>query len=151
MRINNIVLVFSICAAMVLSCQANDTNENIVTNTVIASEGMDTILASEYIELVEMHIDRFEQPDLVSMDTTLAIKLVKIYNTAHLAVEGESAQVIESKKSFIDFFKKKVLNLVLETLECTYGKGMTIYSVKHDLYVGVPSEYRPSDYLFLSK
>jgi hypothetical protein len=30
-------------------------------------------------------------------------------------------------------------------LQCTYGKGMTIYSPKYDIYVGIGSVFRCKD------
>ncbi|MBL7732000.1 MAG: hypothetical protein JNM88_12540 [Chitinophagaceae bacterium] len=74
-----------------------------------------------------------------------AIEAVKVYNTLHLAELARDENWSKFSSQFIQVFITKYLNKIVQMLECGYGKGMTIYSRKYDLYVGIGSEFRCKD------
>jgi hypothetical protein len=74
-----------------------------------------------------------------------SIKLVKISNTLYLAGLNKDKKYNSFISDFLDLFNKKYLEQVLNTLTYTFGKGMTLYSAKHDLYIGPHMTYRCQD------
>jgi hypothetical protein len=74
-----------------------------------------------------------------------ATEMVKVYNTLHLTEIANDEKQSNFSNEFTEIFLQKHLNKIVQVLECSYGKGMTIYSRKHDLYVGIGTEFRCKD------
>jgi hypothetical protein len=74
------------------------------------------------------------------------LSLVRIYNTLHMVDVAKAASDKTFPKKFIMRFERDYLKAVAEQLEYTYGKGMTMYSPKYDLFIGAASNYRCKDY-----
>jgi hypothetical protein len=79
------------------------------------------------------------------MSVLQVIKIVKVYNTLHLSEIANDEKYSKLATEFKETFQKEYLNKIVKTLDCSYGKGMTIYSKKHDLYVGIGTEFRCKD------
>lgn len=71
--------------------------------------------------------------------------MVKVYNTMHLASIANDEQSAKFSEEFRNAFREQLLNKIMQILECGYGKRMTIYSKKHDLYVGSGTVARCND------
>jgi len=74
-----------------------------------------------------------------------SVKLVMVTNTLYLAELYEDKKYKSFISDFLNLFNKKYLEQVLNTLTYTFGKGMTLYSVKYDLYIGPHMIYRCQD------
>lgn len=80
------------------------------------------------------------------LSTEKVLKIVKVYNTFFLAKTITNQREQNLADSFRVEFEAKCVSEVMKRLETTFGKGMTIYSSKYDIYVGVPSQSRCKDF-----
>jgi hypothetical protein len=74
-----------------------------------------------------------------------SIIMVKVYNTMHQELIVNDKKVVGFITDYKKMFLKEYMPQVNKQLECSYGKGMTVYSKKHDLYIGIGSIYRCRD------
>ena len=88
---------------------------------------------------------------LLGKELTVAetIKMVKIYNTLHL-INTTQTQIKGNANDFVSLFDKSYTGFASKKLEATLGKGMTIYSKKYDIVIGVGAPYRCRNYYLIN-
>lgn len=141
----NITLSIVTNALIVLaSCKSINNNSNENGAKVIENElKCDTMTLKEFYKLAEGFGDAMRRKEKFS-DQKLAI-LVKLYNTFHVSEIHHDKTRGKFATEFIKNFETDYLSPAITRLEATYGVGMTIYSKKCDLFIGIGSEFRCRD------
>ena len=81
-----------------------------------------------------------------------AIILIRTFNTLLIDTAFKSKKELKLWEVFVLKFKQRFLAKEnLEQLNITLGKGLTWYSVKYDLYVGVDMVLRTKDIYFIKE
>lgn len=123
------------------SChKASNTNRGSID---FKNDKCDTITKNDFFRIAREVKQKMDNHDIFT--TEKSITMVKVYNTIH---QTFIANDIERESFIADYkkiFLKEYLAQINRQLECSYGKGMTVYSKKYDLYVGVGSSFRCSD------
>ena len=136
--LGTLLTTYGICYT--LGC-TNRTAKTLNLNSDILA--CDTVTKDNFLKISQDFKAQMDKHDTFTI--AQCIVLVKIYNTMHQSDLAND----KLKESFISDFKnvfsKGYLSFINKRLDCTYGKGMTIYSKKYDLYVGIGSVYRCQD------
>jgi len=123
------------------SChEASNTNQSSMDFT---NDKCDTITKNDFFKIAREVKQKMDNH--VIFTTEKSIIMVKVYNTMHQTFIANDVE----RKSFIEDYKniflKEYLAKINKQLECSFGKGMTVYSKKYDLYVGIGSSFRCRD------
>lgn len=135
-------------SAISVSC-GSDRQQGIEKNVTDNIDKCDTMTQEDFFSIAKGTIKGMKEH--VELSLGKVIVMVKVYNTLHIADVINSNENRMFADEYKSLFKKDYLKDVMKFLECTYGKGMTIYSKRHDLYVGVGSEFRCRDVYTVSQ
>ena len=108
----------------------------------------DTVTRENFFSRAKEVKNLMDNKDRLSLDK--AIVTIKVYNTLHIADISNDDVHNEFIVEFKRLFEKEYLEKVAKQIEYSYGKGMTIYSKKYDLYIGAGSEFRCKDVYTIS-
>jgi hypothetical protein len=111
--------------------------------------GCDTLSRIELFKKTSEGIEKMKASDIFSDEETISI--IRVYNSLHfvnIARDKTDSILIEE---FRNKFDKNFFPSVFTRIETTYGKGMTFYSKKYDLFIGPAMELRCRDVYIINK
>jgi len=145
MNMRIILFTLFISGCLILNGSCNESNDKMRKNTTISkNENSDSLTKNEFFAIAK------EMKQAMDRHTTMTINeiitMVRIYNTLYLANIANDRENADFILNYRNQFEKSYLKEICKQLECSFGKGMTIYSKKYDLYVGIGSEFRSKDF-----
>lgn len=139
----NMVFMTTCFLMFALCCKSKEHSINRKERILLDKLYCDTVKKDSFFFLAKQLKKEIEQG--IEMSTDRMIMSVKTYNTLHILEISDTQNKKKFSIEYIEAFRKIFLDKVVKDLECTLGKGMTIYSKKYDIYVGIGSEFRCKD------